>query len=399
MQTTRLYSRTVRRTFSAAFRLTLLPLLLVAALSSLAAAPSSTRANTLNRPISVYTVNAYIGADLSSALSIDPNNPQEVLLATTAIFTNIINSDPAMRMHAIAANIAANKPDFVGAVELYTIELAPIVETAPGAFTVVYDYLDLLKQALAAHGANYHVVVVSQQSRVALPLLNPENPTQLIVGRITDHEAILVRSDLPRGSVRLSNPRSGSFLTRITLPEAGIDLKRGWCSIDATLPGEKIRLVCTHLEDDFAAPIQFAQAMELLAGPASGSLPVILMGDFNADPLSRNRTLTYPLFAGAGFRDAWLQLNQQHPAAGLTWGHDAGLADPSDPVEWRLDMVFYRGGRLNPVSAQVIDIPTGSNEPPLWGTDHKALTASFNIGKPRPIVTPNAGNRLSSAPR
>jgi hypothetical protein len=251
--------------------------------SSTFAATSNRLADRGKRDIDVYTVNAYIGADLAPALLIDPTNPEQALAITTKIYADIINSKPEVRMAALAANIARRQPDIVGVVELYRLEVAAAMPEM-GQFVVVYDYLKLLTKALAQLGANYQVAVVSRESEVTLPLLNPLNLEQLLLGRITDSEAILVRSDLPPGFLTVSHPQTGQFHTRIVLPDFGIDLKRGWCSVDAFVRGTRFRVICAHLEDDAAPLIQYAQAQELLAGPAAAALPVILLGDFNADP-------------------------------------------------------------------------------------------------------------------
>ena len=78
------------------------------------------------------------------------------------------------------------------------------------------------------------------------------------------------------------------------------DVTRGWTSVDAKVRNApKIRFVNTHLEAFDNQPsnhtnqgtdvgngvVRWAQAKELIAtgGPATGSLPVILVGDLNSD--------------------------------------------------------------------------------------------------------------------
>jgi endonuclease/exonuclease/phosphatase (EEP) superfamily protein YafD len=130
------------------------------------------------------------------------------------------------------------------------------------------------------------------------------------------------------------------------------------------------------------------QAIELIEGPANVRLPVILSGDFNADPLHRNGVETYDAFVAAGFDDAWAELHPHNPAGGLTWGHDEFLADPSVPMVWRLDVVWYRGLGLAPVAAEVLDLTLGREQPPLWASDHAAVTANFRIQELRPPKSP-----------
>lgn len=348
--------------------------------------------------VDVYTVNVYIGADLAPALAVNPNDMEGLVAVTTAIYGQIVASDPETRMQALAADIAARQPDIVGGVELYKLELAPLTQAGPGQFVVTYDYLELLTEALADAGANYKVAVISQESQVVLPIMDIAHPPALFLGRLTDREAILVRSDLPPGQLWYNNPMTGQFQTRIVI-ENVLDLKRGWCSIDTFIRGDRVRVILSHLETEAVAQVQYAQAMELLAGPAATSIPVLLMGDFNTDPLRRDGTATYSLFTQAGFKDSWLELNKSIPEGGLTWGHDPLLANPNDPFETRIDLVLYRGAILMPTAAEPIDIVTGLASAPLWATDHKALEASFNIGNPQAFKAPAKMTKPALAPR
>lgn len=199
----------------------------------------------------------------------------------------------------------------------------------------------------------------------------------LIYGRLVDHEAILVRADLPPGHLNVANPQTGQFSHFIRVPELGIALNRGWCSVDVFTRGERLRYVVSHPEQESVPLLNYVQIQELLGTLANVKLPVILAGDFNADPLHRNGTLSYDQFGAAGFKDAWTQLNPNNAAGGLTWGHDPLLADPAEAFSWRIDLVLCRGGTLNPSSLQVVDVITGRAQPPLWTSDHAAVAGSF----------------------
>jgi endonuclease/exonuclease/phosphatase (EEP) superfamily protein YafD len=205
----------------------------------------------------------------------------------------------------------------------------------------------------------------------------------LALARLVDHDVILVKEGLPPGFLKTSNPQSGHFEYIIRLPDAGIEVTRGWCSVDVFSRGENFRFICSHLETEAVPQLQYVQAMELLAGPANTKLPVILVGDFNTDPLGRDGTFTYPLFGQAGFKDSWLQLNPDNPEGGLTWGHDELLADPTNAFETRLDLILYRGGNFVPASASVIDVALDRSSPPLWGSDHASLSVNFSVSVPQ----------------
>jgi endonuclease/exonuclease/phosphatase family metal-dependent hydrolase len=334
--------------------------------------------------IKFYDANAYVGADLAAALTVDPSDINAVVAAATQIYGEILASRPDLRLVALAREIATAQPDIAALEELYTLQKAPLTATSPEDFTTIVDFLQVLTNALAAQGAHYQVAVLSTESDVSLPMLDLPD-TSVVLGRLTDHEVILVRTDLPPGHLRVTNPETGHFSTYLQIPAAGLNILRGWCSVDVFTRGERFRFICAHLEEETAPPIQMAQAQELLAGPANVSMPVVIAGDMNADPLHRTGTTTYDLFGQAGFLDAWAALNPGDPAGGLTWGHDALLADPTEAFIWRLDYLFYRGAQLFPSEVQVIDLALNRSQPPLWATDHATLAASFLLGNPKAL--------------
>ena len=338
------------------------------------------------RAFACFTANAYDGADLNPAIALDPTDPNYLpkLLATvTGIYGRIVASDPPTRLAGLAREIAAAQPEVVGLEEMWTLQTAPATATGPGEFTPVFDWLPLLTKALAAQGAHYQAVVTTTEADIIMPLMDLQTGG-VIYGRLTDHEVILVRTDLPPGFLRVSNPQTGRFNTYLQIPSIGLSVYRGWCSVDVFTRGERFRFICSHLEEETLPAVQKAQALELLAGPANVPMPVVLVGDFNPDPLHRNGTTTYDEFVNAGFNDAWLTLNQADPAAGLTWGHDPLLADPNVGFVWRIDLVLYRGGAFMPSTAEVLDPMLGQTQPPFWPSDHAAVSATFALGHDAP---------------
>ncbi len=150
------------------------------------------------------------------------------------------------------------------------------------------------------------------------------------------------------------------------------------CPEPVFIRGGNLRCICTHLETEVAPVLQVLQVQELLAGPANTKLPVILLGDFNTDPLHRDGSIAYDLMPAAGFGDAWATLNPGTPESGLIWGHDEFLADPGMAFDRRIDLVFYRGKAIGPVQSDVIDPITGlKTRPPLWASDHAAVSVRF----------------------
>jgi hypothetical protein len=336
-----------------------------------------------HRGFSAFTANAYIGADIAAPLSLDPTDPnylQNLLGTVTATYGQVIASDPPARMKGLACEIAASRPDMVGLEEIWSVSQASATASGPGTFMVVYDYLQLLTNALAAHGLHYAVAATATESDIIMPML--DLPTGAVLyGRITDHEVILARTDLPPGHLRVSNPQSGHYENYLTVPAIGLSLYRGWCSVDVASRGETFRYICTHLEEETAPVIQMAQAQELL-GSLDHNMPVVVVGDLNADPLHRNGTTTYDEFTQAGFKDAWTALHPHNRTGGLTWGHDADLADPTQRFVWRVDLVLYRGNAFQPEELEILDARLRHTQAPLWPSDHAAVAVQFDYCQP-----------------
>ncbi|MDD5141169.1 MAG: endonuclease/exonuclease/phosphatase family protein [Verrucomicrobiales bacterium] len=335
------------------------------------------------RDVDVMTVNLYVGGDIRRVMGINPadtNYVEELVGAVTGVYYEIVASAPPVRLQTVANQIAAKMPDIVAVEEASLIRVQSPGDLLLGgtnaATDVVYDYLQMLVQDLQARGAHYKVVSTGSEIDIELPMLNMETGMFDDV-RLTDREAILVRTDLPPGQLRVSHPQSGNFVNVIPIPALGLSVERGWCSVDVFIRGRNFRCICAHPEIEIWPDIQAAQVQELLAGPANTKLPVILIGDFNADPLHRDGSYAYDFIPAAGFGDAWATLNPTTPADGLTWGHDEFLADPGMDFDRRIDFAFYRGKGIVPVQAEVIDQATGLAEPPLWASDHAALSARF----------------------
>jgi endonuclease/exonuclease/phosphatase family metal-dependent hydrolase len=329
------------------------------------------------------TVNLYIGAGTERVLALDPTDPNyltNLITAVTGVYYELAVSQPVVRLQAVADRIAARRPDVVAVEEASLIRIRSLGGTTP-ATSVVYDYLQILVDALQVRGAHYAVVATSQEWDIEMPMLNLTGGIDFV--RQTDREAILVRTDLPPGQLRTSHPQSGHFINVIQIPTLGFSLLRGWCSVEVSSRGETFRYVCAHLEEETAPQIQMAQVQELLAGLAHANLPVVLVGDFNSDPLHRDRPAAdptaYPLVLAAGFQDSWALLNPRHPAAGLTWGHDEYLADPNTAFDRRIDFVFFRGTNFVPIDADVLDMTLNRTAPPLWTSDHAALAVQLLI--------------------
>jgi endonuclease/exonuclease/phosphatase family metal-dependent hydrolase len=336
------------------------------------------------RSFDTMTVNLYIGGGMERIVALDPTDPayfSNLLASTTSVYYEIVASQPHLRIQRVADEIAARMPDMLSVEEASLIRVQSPGDLVLGGSTpatnVVFDYLQILQDALNARGLHYTIVASSTEWDAEVPILNLQTGAFDDV-RQTDREAILARTDLPPGQFRVAHQRSGNFTNIVYFPTLHLPFTRGWCSVDVFLRGKVFRYICAHLEEETFPQLQVLQANELLNGPAKTSLPIVIVGDFNSDPLHRDGSVAYDTLA-ARLNDAWAVLHPSNPGGGLTWGHDEWLTDPDSLFDRRIDFAFYRDKFFTPVSADVIDLGLNRLEPPLWASDHAAFAAQFRI--------------------
>jgi endonuclease/exonuclease/phosphatase family metal-dependent hydrolase len=247
--------------------------------------------------VNVMTRNLYLGADLGPAIGAP--NLGAFVAANGQILREVDENDFPTRAAGLAQEILAEQPDLVGLQEVALWRTAPVdfgvLTNGPSATTVRYDYLQELLDELNRKGKPQYEVVVSQNEfDFEAPADEDGNPATGpfgadINGRLTMRDVILARRD---AGVQTANPNAGHFVNLFSVPILGsqVPVTRGWVSTDAKVRGSHwFRFVNTHLEAfDPAALIpsfRARQAAELVApgGPATSSLPVILVGDLNSD--------------------------------------------------------------------------------------------------------------------
>lgn len=264
--------------------------------------------------VTVMTRNVYLGADLSPAIAAE--SLAEVVTANGVILRQVIENDFPTRAEGLADEILEQKPDLVGLQEVALWQTTPIT---PAGTPLTLDYLDLLLAELnegkgkdGKGRPQYRVAVVQQEFDLEAPadangiagdgpggeLANAE-----VLGHLTMRDVILVRHG---AGIQTSNEQGGNFETLLELPVAGqvVPIARGWTALDAKVRGSgAFRFVNTHLEA-FDPFIREAQAKELVApgGPATSSLPVVLVGDINSDDdtVAGPNRLAYEALLAAG---------------------------------------------------------------------------------------------------
>jgi endonuclease/exonuclease/phosphatase family metal-dependent hydrolase len=282
------------------------------------------------KEVNVMTRNLYLGADLAPAIS--ASGLTAFTEATGQILREVTANSFPTRAKGLAQEILKKKPDLVGLQEVAlwrtgppSLEVFLNSGALPTATAVRYDYLTELMAQLnkgkGNKGKPQYRVAVSQdefdfeapanENGVAGDGPNGAIPNAEINGRLTMRDVILVRNG---AGVTFKRPQAGHFANLLVVTVSGVKLAvtRGWTAIDAKVRGSHaFRFVNTHLEAFDPATqvpsIRALQAGELVApgGPATTSLPVVLLGDLNSDDdtVEPGDQQAYRTLLGAGMRE------------------------------------------------------------------------------------------------
>lgn len=374
------------------------------ALGALAAPLAITQADaaTAAKPVPdvrVMTRNLYLGADIMRPIEAvqavpDPGaNPAAVLvaLANASETTREIvdKTDFNVRGKLLAAEIDGKRPDLVGLQEVALWRHGPLELDkllVPNATTVDYDFLKILLADLKARGLDYKPVSVNWLSDVESPAfsgpLNAPTTAPRDV-RLTMRDVILKRVG---SGLSILSHHERKYQHNLSLSIAGhaMNFTRGyqWVDVKRQVNGKRFRFINTHLEA-FSSDMAYAQAREMLAGPARYPGATVIVCDCNSDPLNGTvkpvdtmpHWAPYWLITGKnGFSDTWLQVHQAQQ------GWTSGLSETVDDAtaagfDHRIDMVFARtgdGGRLHATSGSVVGTTVASKDPAtgLWPSDH-----------------------------
>ncbi len=351
--------------------------------------------NGKGKVVNVMTRNLYLGADLAPAIGAP--SLEAFVAANGKILRDVTANSFPTRAKGLAREILAEKPDLVGLQEVALWrtgppDLTPVLTGQPTATTVRYDYLQELLDQLNKGPDRYEVVVVQPEFDLEAPAdengvagdgPNPAIANAEINGRLTMRDVILAR----RGAgVDTKNPQSANFKVLLPVEILGqkVPIKRGWTATDARVRGSGwFRFVNTHLEAfDPAAlvpSIRALQAAELVApgGPATGSLPVVLVGDLNSDDdtVSPGDQQAYRVLLEAGLVERSTDdplsccLNSSLLAEGAggsvsDFDHQVDHVMTNDPADIKLERSEVTG--LLPVNG-------------FWDSDHAGLFSALRF--------------------
>ena len=325
--------------------------------------------------LTVMTYNVYVGAPPDELLNV--MSQQEVPLKVAEFYRNYRASDFPGRAAAIAKIIKRTEPDIIGLQEISLVRKQDPsdAQTAPGpnATDVEQDFLEVFKMKLKDEGLNYKVAGQVATFDLEMPMPTAEG---LVDIRLTDHDVILVRSD-----IAVSNVTTAKYKAELPVKLLELTVPRGYVAVDATVGGVKYHVVNTHLEH-FEQLVRDGQTQELIASLKDQKLPVILMGDFNTKAPDG---AAYKAITAAGFTDMW----QAGSGPGYTCCQADNLRNamselgPDDEGGGRIDLIFTKGVSLRR-SATITTYTVGDKAGDkaatgLWPSDHAGVVAHLPI--------------------
>ena len=332
--------------------------------------------------LTVMTYNVYYGTDPTPLLSTPLD---QVPFVAADVWALAQRTNFPARAGALAELIASRRPHLVGLQEAALYRVQHPGDAAFGgatpATTVVYDFLSLLVDSLAARGLHYVVAAADSTTDVELPAftgIDASGAPTFDDVRLTDRDAVLARAD-----VNFSDPQHGKYQAYIPVSFGPVQtgVFEGWASVRATVHGRTFRFVATHLEAQLAVPVQVGQAQELLGLLQSETQPTILVGDFNSDVLGQvpgAATPSYGMITAAGFADRWLTPHAWDSGASCCERDD--LLNPLPTLNQRIDFVFTRAmPRLSiPLRREVVGDRLRDRTPGgLWPSDHAGVVMTF----------------------
>ena len=323
----------------------------------------------------VMTRNIYLGAPIGPVLAAQAM--QEVPPLISAMWSAIQATDFRQRAQLLADEIVQADPHIIGLQEvaMYRIQSpGDFLQGNPHAATeVAIDFLEVLLSELEARGASYREVSAVTGADIEMPSATGEDI------RLTDRDVVLARSDVSTGECQF-----GNYDINLTVALGGSDgplvtLLRGWSAADATIGGQTVRFITTHLETSTAEPVQMAQAAQLLETIAASPIPVVLLGDLNS-AADGSTTQTYGMLMRAGLRDVWVEAGTDN-GGGLTCCHADNLLNDAASFNRRIDYILIGGPDSAGIVAESANTVgargAAKTDSGLWPSDHGGVVSTL----------------------
>jgi endonuclease/exonuclease/phosphatase family metal-dependent hydrolase len=352
-------------------------LLVLAALALLGIALPAAADAARRKPVklTVMTRNLYVGADIKKPIL--TSTFQDWTAANTHVFQSVQTTDFRARAKLLAKEVERTKPDLIGLQEVALWRRSPngtVDGQQTPATIVVYDFLRLLRRALAAGGMRYRVGSIRREADV-------EGATDLgFDARLTNYDVVLVRRKKGLRVLRKDDDEYEAHID-VNTPGGEVHVDRGWASVDASYKGHRFRFVDTHLESALN-DTRLKEAQELVArgGPTRTRLPVILVGDMNSDPndAASADPAAYKTITGAGFRDAWITIEgRKNLGYACCFKREDIMDTPPAPFDHRIDHIFTKP-RIRGTRAVIVGgDPSNRTSSGLWPSDHGGWVATL----------------------
>ena len=331
--------------------------------------------------VKVMTRNVYIGTDVGDLLT-DATSIFEIPGLVTSAFNALQSTDFSKRAKVLADEIEKTKPHVIG-----LQEVAKVFYQSPGDFLagnpvpaneLLYDYLEILVAELSSRGLSYSAATILENADIELPMNTSamSDPGSVFDDvRLVDRDVILVRSD-----VQTSNAFSVQYSAELVVDTTlNIAIPRGYNSVEAQIGTNTYRIVNTHLEAfDPVDILRSAQLTELLAALEDETLPLIMLGDFNA---AAPANPVYQAILSAGFTDSWTENTLTYNAGGFTFGHDGDLKNKSANFFTRIDFIFVRSQMAFKIGEAFVtgDELRDRTSSGLWPSDHGGVIVKIDF--------------------
>ncbi|HVG59033.1 MAG TPA: endonuclease/exonuclease/phosphatase family protein, partial [Hyalangium sp.] len=353
----------------------LVPLLTSCAVLSLSACGEDDKTPTGPVDVTVMTRNIYLGGNIF--LLAQAGTRQEVPGIAGQLYKTVQATNFPERAAALALEIEATSPALVGLqeVSLYRTQYPGdfLSNGSVNALVDAYDFLGLLQQELRKHGLDYRIAARVKNADAELPAALGSDPNDLTDVRLTDYDVILARGDVQTTEVVERNYENNA---QVGVGGSSVTFLRGFTKVDAEVNGAKFTFVNSHVEGIMPANEQ--QTHELMGLLQGYGRPLILVGDLNTGPGSS--TPGYGIISDAGFTDAWKEVGS---GDGFTCCFSDKLQDTDNSrLDERIDLVFYTGEGIEPVSAEVVGDELGDRTSSgLWPSDHAGTVVRFRINR------------------
>ena len=242
--------------------------------------------------VTVMSRNLYLGADVGVALELIPNFPK----AAQFMWDQVKQTNFSTRAPKLAREAAQDRPEIIG------VQEATIWYCKKDLFSEkveVFNFLDDFIAATKTTGVGYSLASANGveafnpgYSISAIPYLtkvrdpetfNPIFKQDTAACGFTIGDALLVRDDVKSSILQVGN---SEYDATYSIVPTIMTIYRGYTWADFKVQDSVVRLITTHLEsiwDENKIPNSALQAQQLVADLKDAKMPVIIMGDFNAD--------------------------------------------------------------------------------------------------------------------